>query len=109
MHYDVDHHKLLKAGTVKSVMFKGIDGGNRCVVEMFQAGNFKSDSMTLKSLPNEGESCHPVPFIAPIVDTANHGRWAGNDLAEYTDLDKSGVHAVQIRQEYFPLSSPVNP
>jgi hypothetical protein len=101
-HYNSAFDGLLDAGTIKSVMFKGIEGGKRCVVEMFQDGDFQSDSMTLKSVPHAGEACHPVPFIAPITDTPAHGRWDGNDMTNYTDNDQSGVRAVQIRQEYFP-------
>jgi hypothetical protein len=101
-HYDSKFDHLLADGTIRSVMFKGIDGGARCVVEMFQDGDFQSDSMTLKSVPHAGEACHPVPFIAPITDTPAHGRWDGNDMTNYTDNDQSGVRAVQIRQEYFP-------
>jgi len=83
-------------------MFKGMDGGKRCVVEMFQDGNFQSDSMTLKSVPHAGEACHGVPLVMPITDPVPHGRWAGNNQADYDNNDVSGVRAVQIRQEYFP-------
>jgi hypothetical protein len=101
-HYDSKFDHLLVDGTIKSVMFKGIDGGARCVVEMFQDGNFQSDSLTLKSLPHAGEACHPVPFIKPIPDLINHGRWTGNNLPDYEIDDVSGVRSVHIRQEYFP-------
>jgi hypothetical protein len=42
-HYNSAFDGLLDAGTIKSVMFKGIEGGKRCVVEMFQDGDFQSD------------------------------------------------------------------
>lgn len=100
-HYDSTKDPLLVDGKIKSVMFKGF-GAKRCVVEFFNANDFKGDSITVKSKPENGEMCHFVPHVEPVTDILQRNRWSENTGEQFEAGITTGVHSIQIRHEYFP-------
>jgi len=80
---------MLQKGEVESILYNG-----GCAIEIFNVGDFNSESYTMRMPPKENYHCAEYLHLT----TLNGYQWADakND-AEYT-----GYHAISIREIYFP-------